>query len=329
MLRMKRKIFWNLVTLLKTEDGLTRTRNMEVDEMLAMFLVTIGHNIKNRTCQLLFHRSGETVCRTIRRVLVAILKLHNLLIAQPVPVPNDCIDERWKVFPNCLGAIDGTLVTVRTTTASQPRFRTRKGTTAINVLAACNQNLQFIYCLAGWEGSAHDSKVLRDALSRPGGFRVPEVTLHAVGKYYLCDAGYTNAKGFLAPYRGQRYHLTEWGGNRPRTAEEYFNMKHSKARNVIEKAFDILKMRWAFLRDTSWYSPRMVGFFFCACCLLHNYIRAQGGADVFEMAYIPPVVDEPTVIETIDEPAAFVEPSEEWTRFRHALAERMWAARGR
>ncbi|CAN1785550.1 hypothetical protein LINPERHAP1_LOCUS16910, partial [Linum perenne] len=44
----------------------------------------------------------------------------------------------------------------------------------INVLAACNQNLQFIYCLAGWEGSAHDSKVLRDALSRPGGFRVPE-----------------------------------------------------------------------------------------------------------------------------------------------------------
>ncbi|CAN1165936.1 hypothetical protein LINPERPRIM_LOCUS34014 [Linum perenne] len=125
MLRMKRKIFWNLVTLLKTEGGLTRTRNMEVDEMLAMFLVTIGHNIKNRTCQLLFHRSGETVCRTIRRVLVAILKLHNLLIAHPVPVPNDCDDERWKVFPNCVGAIDGTLVTVRTTKASQPRFRTR------------------------------------------------------------------------------------------------------------------------------------------------------------------------------------------------------------
>ncbi|CAN1141662.1 hypothetical protein LINPERPRIM_LOCUS25615, partial [Linum perenne] len=44
----------------------------------------------------------------------------------------------------------------------------------INVLAACNQNLQFTYCLAGWEGSAHDSKVLRDALSRPGGFRVPK-----------------------------------------------------------------------------------------------------------------------------------------------------------
>ncbi|CAN1176172.1 hypothetical protein LINPERHAP2_LOCUS32390, partial [Linum perenne] len=92
---------------------------MEVGEMVAIFLVTIGHNIKNRTCQLLFHRSGETVCRTIRRVLVAVLKLYPILIAHPVPVPTNCNDERWKVFPNCLGALDGTLVSVRTTTASQ------------------------------------------------------------------------------------------------------------------------------------------------------------------------------------------------------------------
>ncbi|CAN1156380.1 hypothetical protein LINPERHAP2_LOCUS20917, partial [Linum perenne] len=42
----------------------------------------------------------------------------------------------------------------------------------INCLAVCNQNLQFIYSLAGWEGSAHDSRVLRDVLSRPRGLRV-------------------------------------------------------------------------------------------------------------------------------------------------------------
>ncbi|CAN1156473.1 hypothetical protein LINPERPRIM_LOCUS20222, partial [Linum perenne] len=78
------------------------------------------------------------------------------------------------------------------------------------------------YCLAGWEGSVHDSQVLRDALSRPDGFRVP------AGGYYLCDAGYTNANGFLSPFRGQRYHLQEWGTgrSRPRTTLEYYNMKH-------------------------------------------------------------------------------------------------------
>ena len=36
-------------------------------------------------------------------------------------------------------------------------------------------NLKFTYVLAGWEGSAHDSRVLNDALSRPrGGLKIPE-----------------------------------------------------------------------------------------------------------------------------------------------------------
>ena len=57
-----------------------------------------------------------------------------------------------------------------------------------------------------------------------------------LGYYYLVDAGYTNGKGFLAPYRGQRYHLNEWReGHMPTTHEEFFNMKHSTTRNVIER----------------------------------------------------------------------------------------------
>jgi hypothetical protein len=34
--------------------------------------------------------------------------------------------------------------------------------------------MQFIYVLPGWEGSAHDGRVLRDAISRPDGLRVPQ-----------------------------------------------------------------------------------------------------------------------------------------------------------
>lgn len=43
----------------------------------------------------------------------------------------------------------------------------------MNVLGVCAPNMQFIYVLPGWEGSAHDVRVLRNALSRPDGFRVP------------------------------------------------------------------------------------------------------------------------------------------------------------
>jgi hypothetical protein len=33
--------------------------------------------------------------------------------------------------------------------------------------------MRFIYVLAGWEGSASDSRVLRDTISRPNGLAVP------------------------------------------------------------------------------------------------------------------------------------------------------------
>jgi len=56
----------------------------------------------------------------------------------------------------------------------QGRFRGRKSIPTQNVLAAVDFDLQFIYVLAGWEGSTHDSYVLEDALRRPTGLKIPE-----------------------------------------------------------------------------------------------------------------------------------------------------------
>ena len=52
-------------------------------------------------------------------------------------------------------------------------YLNRHGTISQNVLAACNFDLQFMYVLSGWEGSAHDSRVLNDALTRRNGLKVP------------------------------------------------------------------------------------------------------------------------------------------------------------
>jgi hypothetical protein len=55
----------------------------------------------------------------------------------------------------------------------QDQFRGRKSFTSQNVLAAVDFDLRFVYVLAGWECSAHDSFVLQDALSRPNGLNIP------------------------------------------------------------------------------------------------------------------------------------------------------------
>ena len=56
----------------------------------------------------------------------------------------------------------------------QGRFRGRKDGTTQNVLAGISFDLKFTYVLAGWEDSAHDSRVLNGAFARPRGFSIPE-----------------------------------------------------------------------------------------------------------------------------------------------------------
>jgi len=73
-----------------------------------------------------------------------------------------------------VGAIDGTHVPTNVLVEIQEKFRGRKEGITWNILAAITFDLKFIYVLAGWEGSTHDSRVLGDALSRPSGLKIPE-----------------------------------------------------------------------------------------------------------------------------------------------------------
>ncbi|KAM1056625.1 hypothetical protein COP2_030807 [Malus domestica] len=185
---------------------------------------------------------------------------------------------------NCLGALDGTHIDVHVPEIDKPRYRTRKGRVATNVLGVCSGDMQFIYVFPGWEGSASDSRVLHDAISRPNGFKVP------AGCYYLVDGGYTNGEGFLAPYRGIPYHLSEWEGRTPSNKEEYFNMKHSKARNVIERCFGLLKGRQEMSVDP-----------------MENLPIIEDGQNTEEGEYV-----------------GSVQSSDQWTAMRNDMAQEMY-----
>ena len=84
-----------------------------------------------------------------------------------------CFNQKL-VSQGCLGALDGTHIDVLVSNEDKPRYRTRKGHVATNTLAVCDQQMQFVYLLPGWEGSAADSRVLKDAVSKEDGFKVPQ-----------------------------------------------------------------------------------------------------------------------------------------------------------
>ncbi|KAK2653069.1 hypothetical protein Ddye_012925 [Dipteronia dyeriana] len=62
------------------------------------------------------------------------------------------------------GVQDGTYIEVNEHESDKPRYGTRKGHIATNVLGACTHDLKFVYVLSCWEGSTIDSRILRDAI---------------------------------------------------------------------------------------------------------------------------------------------------------------------
>ena len=75
-----------------------------------------------------------------------------------------------------------------------------------------------------------------------------------LGKYYLVDAGYPLRKGYLPPYKGQRYHLSNFQGvGLGNHIEERFNYVYSSLRSTIERTLGVWKNRWKILKQMSSY----------------------------------------------------------------------------
>jgi DDE superfamily endonuclease len=121
----------------------------------------------------------------------------------PVPSPIRNNPKFWPFFKDALAAIDGSHIHCAPPASERAFYRNRKGFVSQNCLFACSFNLEFVYSLTGWEGSASDARVYDDARSKD--LHIPD------RKYYLADAGFPMCQQLLTPYRGPRYHLAEWG----------------------------------------------------------------------------------------------------------------------
>ena len=62
-------------------------------------------------------------------------------------------------FPNCLGAVDGTLVPILAPSEDEHLYITRKGFHALNVQVVCDANNEFLNIVTKWPGSTHDSHI--------------------------------------------------------------------------------------------------------------------------------------------------------------------------
>lgn len=274
------QVFLKLSKIIREKTLLKDTRFICIEEMLATFLLVVGQNSRYSHVGETFNRSHFSTSQSFNKILKVLNEIAVDFMAKPGSSTPEKIRESTRFFPyfkDCIGAIDGTHIPAMVSGRDTSSYRNRHGTISQNVLAVCNFDLQFIYVLSGWEGSAHDSKLLNNAISRRNGLKVPQ------GKYYLVDCGFPNRLQFLAPFRGVRYHLQDFHGQgrHPENARELFNLRHASLRNTVERLFRIFKSRFTIFKTAPPFSFQTQAELVLACAGLHNFLRKECRSDEF------------------------------------------------
>ncbi|XP_052622672.1 uncharacterized protein LOC128127962 [Lactuca sativa] len=291
VLRMSRESFVRLCAHFRANYSLKDSKHVSVEEKMAMFFMMIGHNQRYVIIKRRFQHSKQTIHKFFYEVLEKMMLFAQDVIVPTSFNPNPNIPGHnrrlRRVFKGAVGALDGTLIHAVVPAKKQDLYRSRgKGDCYQNVLAICDFNMIFTFVVTGWEGVAHDSRILSEAVADPqASFPFPPPD-----KYYLCDVAYAHTRGFMAPYRNVRYWLGDFRQRRALTNKEKFNHGHAKLRNVIERAFGVLKARFPILKRMApfpFVTQRNIAM---ACFALHNYIRKEGLSDEYFARY-----DEPNV----------------------------------
>ncbi|XP_023935468.2 uncharacterized protein LOC112043965 [Bicyclus anynana] len=245
---------------------------LEMIGLTIRFLAT-GNEIRN--IHLDYYRGISTVAKIIRVVCNAIWKF--CLNANIPKITQQLFEEiaadfnKKANFPNCIGAVDGKHIRVRSPPKSGSLFFNYKGYNSIVLLAIVDSKYRFIYVDIGAYGKESDSTIfhntkLYDLLmrgdlptptSRPlPGFQEP------VPFVFVGDEAFSISNNVMRPYSGK--HLS--------VKQRVFNYRLSRARRYVECTFGILANKWRIF-----HRPINVSYDFAidivkACCILHNFV---------------------------------------------------------
>nr|XP_011424993.3 putative nuclease HARBI1 [Crassostrea gigas] len=159
-------------------------------------------------------------------------------------------------FLNVLGAVDGSHIPITAPKENPNAYYNRKKFHSVVLLATCDANLQFTYVWTGKPGSTHDASVLRSSE-----LFVKSDDLFPPGFYLLGDSAFPLLGWLVTPFRDF--------GNLTR-GQRLFNVCHSKARQVIERSFGLLKVRFRRLLRFDACDMNLIVKSNLSACVLHN-----------------------------------------------------------
>ncbi|XP_074378365.1 uncharacterized protein LOC141719894 isoform X2 [Apium graveolens] len=184
MMRLCHVAYIQLCKHFKQRGWLEDSRYSTVEEKMAIFLHVISHNDRFIKVKRRFQHSTQTIHKYFHEVLDGMMEFAKEMIVPTPSNKNSNVSrkqrELLKIFPGAIGALDGTLVHAVIPVGQQARYRgPGRGECYQNVLGICDFNMIFTFVWAGWEGVAHDSRILTEvALDPDSGFPIPPPSIY-------------------------------------------------------------------------------------------------------------------------------------------------------
>ena len=97
-LRVSKSAFKSLCKVLQEKGGLVQTKQVTIEEAVAMFLHILAHNLKYRVIKFAYYRSKETISRQFNSVLRAMMKISKDYLKYHPCLLSGSDKNKWKWF---------------------------------------------------------------------------------------------------------------------------------------------------------------------------------------------------------------------------------------
>lgn len=264
-------------------------RSVSTEEHLSIclrYLVT-GDSYRNIADS--FKVNVSTVSDIVPTVLAAIW---DCLVQEFMPVPTAAdwrsmaeeFEQRWN-FPLCCGAVGGKYVQMEALPSSGSQVNSFEVDSSFVVLVVVDARYRFRVVDVGRYGKTSDGRILAsstfgqslkaDTLQLPPDQFLPKAEHRGRQPHVLvADKAFPLRRNMMRPFpRGA-------GREDLPPKQRVFNYRLCRALRVVEDTFGILTSQWRWYRHLIEVRPEVVEQCVRATCVLHNFMRASGGAEL-------------------------------------------------
>ena len=216
---------------------------LSVEQRILLCLTRLGSNSELRISNL-FGAGLSTTCVALHEFSCATVEHHavkhiNLPTGQGLQRIVDGFSSKWG-FPQCIGAIDGSHISIIAPTENSIDYYNRKGHYSVILQAVVDHEHKFLDVCVGWPGSARDARVFGNSKiysKCDSGSFLPNWprTINDTTISLLGDPAYPLKTWLMKPFSDTG--LTQ--------RQQKVNQQSSHARVVVENAFGWLKMEVA------------------------------------------------------------------------------------